>query len=228
MGEAKHTNEARPNSRTVGRRKWARSFLAVALCVVVVVPIACHFAVSRRGTQTTAELADLGARPAALVLGTSRTLSDGRPNLYYAFRIEAALALFRAGKCEKIVVSGDNGTVDYNEPEDMKADLVARGVPADCIVCDYAGFRTLDSVIRFKEVFGQTGGIVVSQRFHNERAIFIGQAHGIDLVGFNAQDVTFATGFKTRTREVVSRVACVLDVHVFGTKPKYLGEPVQL
>src|SRR5690606_11301793 len=140
---------------------------------MIVVPVVCHVAVARRAAQTTARVDDLAPRPVALVLGTSRMLADGRPNRYYAFRIEAALALFHAGKCEKIVVSGDNGTVTYNEPEDMKADLIAGGVPEERIVCDYAGFRTLDSVVRFKEVFGQTTGIVVSQRFHNERAIFI-------------------------------------------------------
>ena len=105
--------------------------------------------------------------------------------------------------------------------------LVARGVPRSVIFMDYAGFRTLDSVVRAKEIFGQASYTVVSQRFHNERAIFIAGKHGIDAIGFNAQDARFKYGKKTRMREVFSRCKVFVDL-VTRRKPYFLGEPVDI
>ncbi len=163
-----------------------------------------------------------------LILGTSKLTKGDRRNLYFDRRIKAGYELYSAGKCQKIVVSGDNGRKNYNEPEDMKSELVKMGVPEDNIICDYAGFRTLDSVVRFKEIFGQESGIVVSQQFHNERAIYIAQANGINLTGFNADDVEGRRSYKTRFRELFSRVKCILDVHIFGTDPKFYGEKIKI
>ena len=163
-----------------------------------------------------------------LVLGTTPKLKDGRNNLYYGFRIQAAFDLYTNGKCKKIVVSGDNRKHGYNEPVDMKNDLVAKGIPAADIICDYAGLRTLDSVIRYKEIFGQETGIVVSQKFHNARAIYIARANGIELFGYNATDVNKFGGFKTRVREILSKFKCMLDLNVFYTKQKHLGEKIKI
>lgn len=179
------------------------------------------------GSYTSADLDGVPAVHAALVLGTSRKLGDGRENGFYRRRMAAAAALYAHGKCRRLVVSGDNRTASYNEPEDMKADLIALGVPAEAIVCDYAGRRTLDSVVRFKEVFGQESGIVVSQRFHNERAVFIARHRGIALHGFNAEDVDAYNGFRTRVREVGSKAFAVLDV-LFGSQPRFLGERIAI
>ncbi|MBB5347578.1 SanA protein [Desulfoprunum benzoelyticum] len=162
----------------------------------------------------------------AIVLGTSKKLKNGRENQYYKNRILAAVQLYQANKCKKIIVSGDNRTMGYNEPRDMKSDLILLGVPAEVIVCDYAGRRTLDSIIRFKEIFGQTAGIVVSQQFHNNRAVFIGRHKGIRLNGFNAEDVNVHNGLKTRVRELVSKLFCVLDVKIFNTRPRHLGDKI--
>ncbi|MEM6696956.1 MAG: ElyC/SanA/YdcF family protein, partial [Bacteroidota bacterium] len=90
-----------------------------------------------------------------LLLGTSQKLADGRTNLYYAYRIQAAADLYKAGKIEFILASGDNSVKSYDEPSDMKADLMAKGIPESKIYLDYAGFRTLDSVVRAKAIFGQ-------------------------------------------------------------------------
>lgn len=164
----------------------------------------------------------------AIVLGTSKMLSNGRENKYYKNRISAAYALYKAGKSAKIIVSGDNRTENYNEPKTMKEDLVRLGVKEEDIICDYAGLRTLDSIIRFKEVFGQQKGIVVSQKFHNSRAIYVARANGIELYGLNAVDVDRYNGLKTKLREIASKFVCFLDVRILHTRPKHLGPQISL
>lgn len=158
-----------------------------------------------------------------LVFGTTDRV-NGRENLYFRYRIDAAVALWEAGKIRTLLVSGDNRTDHYNEPEKMRRALVKRGIPADRIVCDYAGLRTFDSVVRAKKVFGLDSLLVISQRFQNERAIYIAKAHGIDAKGFNARDVLSSGGFKTRVREVGARVLMWLDIHFLDTRPRHLGD----
>lgn len=170
---------------------------------------------------------DVPHRHAAVVLGTSPTGRNGGPNRFFHARIDACADLYDAGRIDRIIVSGDNRYVYYNEPAAMKSALVARGVPADVIFLDYAGFRTLDSVVRAKEVFGQSSFIVVSQRFHNERAVFIAGKKGIDAVGYNAGDVGFHYGFVTYVREWFARCKVFLDLLV-GKKPHFLGDPVDI
>lgn len=111
-----------------------------------------------------------------LLLGTSPKLRGGRPNLYFNYRITAAVELFQAGKISRILVSGDNRRMNYNEPVEMRKALIAHGIPDSVIVMDFAGIRTLDSVIRAKKVFGQDRFTIISQRFHNERALYIAGA----------------------------------------------------
>ena len=136
----------------------------------------------------------------ALVLGCSEYLGNGRRNLYFSHRINAALALYQSGRCRKFLVSGDNGVTSYNEPEMMKQALIRGGIPEENISCDYAGFRTLDSIVRAQKVFGLQELIVISQEFHNERAIFLAKQYGIDAFGYNATEVTNYSGLRTRLR----------------------------
>jgi len=152
----------------------------------------------------------------------------GRENLYFRYRIEAAAELWKTGRLRCIIVSGDNRTKHYNEPLRMRQALIDKGVPADRIVCDYAGLRTFDSVIRAKEIFGAAKVVFISQRFQNERAIYIARAHGLDAVGFNARDVEGQGGLKTRLREVGARVKMWLDVNILNTRPRYLGKKEKL
>ena len=163
----------------------------------------------------------------ALVLGTSPVGRNGGPNLYFLSRIDATAKLYEAGKIDRILVSGDNRKVEYNEPEEMKKALVDKGIPEEVIFLDYAGFRTFDSVVRAKEVFGQSEFIVVSQEFHNERAVFIAGKKGIKAAGFNAADVRASHGFITRVRELGARCKVFLDL-LLGKKPHFLGEPVDI
>lgn len=164
---------------------------------------------------------------AGLLLGTSKQLKSGQENLYFYYRIDAAVALFQAKKIDYIVVSGDNSTVQYNEPLDMKKELIKRGIPEDRIYLDYAGFRTFDSVIRMKEIFGQTSFTVISQKFHNQRAVFIANEKGLNAIAFNAQNVNKYSGLKTNIREKFAQVKAILDIW-FGKEPKFLGNPIEL
>lgn len=164
----------------------------------------------------------------AVILGTSKYLLDGRRNEYFANRISAAAELYRSGKASYFLVSGDNATRSYNEPREMRRELLKAGIPAERIYSDYAGFRTLDSIVRANAVFGQRSFTIVSQGFHNERAIFVARHFGINAIGFNAKDVDAYSGLKTRTRELMARVLCLVDLYLLDKQPKFLGEPVPI
>lgn len=162
-----------------------------------------------------------------LLLGTAKFLKRGQINYYYQYRIDAALALFRAGKIDFILISGDNSTEHYNEPETMLADLVAQGVPKEKIFLDYAGFRTLDSILRCKEVFGENNVTVISQPFHNQRALFIANHKEVAAIGFNARDVNSYGGLRTQAREKLARVKMLLDL-IFDKQAKFYGEKIKI
>ena len=168
---------------------------------------------------------EIPAEKAALVLGTSKTLKSGYKNHYFEYRIDAAEQLYKNGKVNYIIVSGDNSHKNYNEPEDMMNALVERGIPKEKIFLDFAGLRTLDSVVRAKEIFGQDSFIIVSQKFHNERAVYIAQQFGIKAYGYNAEDVNRYAGFKTNFREKFARAKVFLDL-LFGVDPKFDGPKV--
>lgn len=163
---------------------------------------------------------NLASFEVGVVLGTSKWVRTGKKNLYFTYRIRAAVELYKAGKIKKILVSGDNGTKYYNEPKDMRDALVAEGIPVDDIILDYAGFRTLDSVLRAHKVFGHNRFLIISQQFHNERAIFLARKNNIEAFGFNAKDVDTFRGIKTKVREYLARVKVFYDLW-FGVKPKY-------
>lgn len=165
---------------------------------------------------------------AALLLGTSRFSVRGGVNSYFLYRIDAAARLYFSGKVQYIIASGDNSRNSYNEPAELKEALIERGIPEDRIVADYAGFRTLDSVVRARKVFGQERFIVVSQAFHNRRAVFIGRSKGFDIWGYNARDIPLHRGFRVMLREQIARVLAVLDVLILKTEPKFLGDPVSV
>jgi len=162
-----------------------------------------------------------------LLLGTGKYLTSGYLNRYYKNRIEAAVTLYKAGKIDFILVSGDNSRKDYDEPTTMKEDLIRNGIPEEKIYLDYAGFRTLDSVVRSKAIFGQQSITVISQAFHNQRALYIAQRKGIEAVGYNAQDVGQKYGKYTRLREKLARVKMMLDL-TFGKRPKFYGDPITI
>jgi len=175
-----------------------------------------------------ADISSIEDRHTGLLLGTSKYIATGKPNLYYEYRIASAAALYRTGMIDYVLVSGDNGTVYYNEPAVMLKDLVAAGVPKECIVQDFAGFRTLDSVVRSQKVFGEEKVTIISQRFHVERALFLAKHYNIAAIGFCADDVDAYYGAKTMVREHFARVKLFIDLYVLDTQPKFLGEPIEI
>jgi SanA protein len=164
----------------------------------------------------------------ALVLGTGKLTASGRPNLHFQQRIEAAAALYHSGKVQHLLVSGDNHIQGYDEPSDMRDALVAAGVPTNAITRDYAGFRTLDSVVRAKEVFGLSRVTIVSEEFHCPRALWIARQRGLDAVAFAAPDLNFRWSAKVKAREALARVWCGVDLYVLHRDPKFAGprEPI--
>jgi len=160
-----------------------------------------------------------------MVLGTSKYLWNGRRNLYYTNRIKAAVELYNHNKIDFIIVSGDNRNKNYNEPITMYNDLIAAGIPHRKIIFDYAGFRTLDSVVRGKEVFGQDKFTIISQSFHNQRAIYIARKKGIEAIAYNAGGVTGKLAFRVQLREVAARMLVIFDMAT-SRQPHFLGEKV--
>lgn len=161
----------------------------------------------------------------ALVLGTAPIGPEGGPNRYFEYRLDAAAALWRAGKVKYLLVSGDNRKPDYDEPTAMRAGLVARGVPVQAIYRDFAGVRTWDSVLRARTVFGQQRLMIVSQDFHAARAIFLARRNGIDAWGFEARDVKRAYSILTELRRYPSALRAWYDVW-FDTPPRHAGPTV--
>lgn len=172
-------------------------------------------------------VAELPKNKVGLLLGTIKYLADGRVNLYYQFRVNAAVKLFKENKIDFIIVSGDNGSKRYDEPTAFKNDLIEAGIPESRIFLDYAGFRTLDSVVRAKEIFGQTEITIISQKFHNERAIYLAEYFNIKAVGFNAQGVSGSLALKVQLREYLARVKVFVDI-LLRVQPKFLGKKIEI
>lgn len=184
--------------------------------------------ISRQEVHTYDNVEQIPYNRVAVVLGTSKYLVGGGLNQYFQNRIEATAELYFSGKVSYVIVSGDNATVSYNEPREMRRALVKRGIPSHDIYSDYAGFRTLDSILRANGVFGQTQFTVVSQQFQNERAIFLAKHHGLDVVGFNAKDVDTYMGLKTQIRELFARLWCLFDIYIWERKPKFMGDQIKV
>lgn len=206
----------------------SRRRLIGAGVVLALAGVAAPLAIDRSIHRSTRDrvhraVTDVPAADVALVLGTARTVAGGRRNLFYDARLRAAAELFHAGKVRGVLVSGDNSRASYDEPTAMKQDLVLLGVPAEYVTCDYAGFRTLDSIIRARDVFGLERFVVVSQAFHCERALFLADQSGIDATAVAADPVGGFNGWKIRAREVLARTKAVIDVGL-GTEPRYRGD----
>lgn len=164
----------------------------------------------------------------ALVLGTGRLTASGRSNLHFTQRISAAAELYHAGKVKHLLVSGDNHLASYDEPTDMLNALAAAGVPTNAITCDYAGFRTLDSVVRANTVFGLKQFTIVTEEFHCPRALWIARRHGLDAVAFAAPDLGARWSARVKARESLARVLCGIDLYLLNRGPRFPGPPEPL
>jgi SanA protein len=209
------------------KKKIIKIAAAVFIFVLIVI-IVCNILVSNSTKNFVYDNPkNIPYNEVGLLLGTSKFLKNGRINEYWKNRIDATFELYKLKKIKFVIISGDNGKSTYDEPTDMKKELVKLGIPAAAIFLDYAGFRTFDSMIRAQKIFSQQSFTVISQRFHNERAIYIGQHYGIKAIGYNAKDVAANKGFKTNLREIFARVKLFIDF-VIDKQPKFLGEKVEI
>lgn len=199
------------------------------IAILTIGVICCNRAVINTATDRMYD--DVAAIPynrVGVLLGTSPKGRSGKPNVFYIRRVEACVALYKAGKIDRILVSGDNSRTTYDEPTCIKEDLIAAGVPDSVIYLDYAGFRTYDSMVRAKEVFGLSSFTIISQPFHNERALYIATRKGLDVIAFNALDVQLRRWqIRMTVREWLARTKAVMDVYTCK-QPHFLGELITI
>ncbi len=211
-------------------KKWKLVVLAGAVLLLIsffAVLWLSNSMVGRYGNVVYHRVEDIPAKRVAVVLGTAKTVY-GRPNRFYENRLDAVCKLYRAGKIGKILISGANPTLKYNEPASMCKDLVSRGIPVKDIYLDFAGLRTLDSMVRAHDIFGVDDFVVVSQQFHCERAIYIASRYGIKAIGFAADDVNSILATRIYVREYFARTAAVADMEILNTRPKFGGSPIHI
>jgi len=210
------------------KRNTLKWILSIGFVLMVFLVVYSNNKIERATkTDVYSNVSEIPSNKAGLLLGTSKYLNSGKQNQYFENRITATVQLFKAGKIKSVVISGDNGKEDYNEPQDMKDDLVKQGVPPEKIYLDHAGFRTFDSVYRIKAIFGQSSFTIISQEFHTRRAVYIAKSLHLQAIGYNAKDVDAYHGFKTIVREKFARVKVFIDL-AFGKKPKFLGEKIEI
>lgn len=209
-------------------KRWMVRLVIIAAHILLVLA-ACYGVVwGLSYKQLYSSVDDIPVRYAGLVLGCPK-MAGAEENAFFTARVEAAHQLLQAGKVQYLIVSGNGSSALGNEAQDMKDALMAKGVPADRIYCDYAGFRTLDSVIRARKIFGQRDMTIISQPFHNHRALYIARRHGLpDSVAFNAKDADPKWMLRMHLREILARVMAVLDVEILHTEPKELGEKINV
>ncbi len=205
------------------KRSVRIGLLLAAALVLLITLLVCHAndRVARCAQYVYSDAGRLPEHECALVLGTSRIVQGKYLNQYFLTRIDAAVELYRKGKVRRILVSGDNGRKTYNEPEDMKNELLKNGIPEKDILLDYAGFRTLDSVLRARNLFGYRKYIVVSQQFHCERAVYLAREHGLEVIGYAADEVSPRFRLKRYIREPLARFKAWLDIHILHTRPHF-------
>lgn len=215
-----------------GRHKIKKIFfrfvLWPALFFLMLVLTANIWVVSSTQGNVYSSADSIPANDVAMVLGTSKYSSTGNANLFFKYRIEAAVNLYKAGKVKHFLLSGDNSKSYYNEPQDMKKALIAYGIPPEAITLDYAGFRTFDSVVRSKKVFKQKKIIIITQEFHSYRALFISSFYGIDALAFTTQPVPRSYSLMTLVREYLARCKAIVDIYILHKEPKFLGEEIEI
>ncbi|MCC6801586.1 MAG: YdcF family protein [Anaerolineae bacterium] len=216
----------------IWRHKWrwlALAAVIVFLPVGVIVALRVYSAWQARDSIYTLET--VPDAPVAIVFG-AQIIANERPSAMLADRVKMAAELYRAGKVRALLLTGDNSLVNYNEPEVMRQYALNLGIPDAAITLDYAGFRTYDSCYRARDIFKVGSAILVTQRFHLDRALLICDGLGIDAVGV-AADAMRPTGYSQRSlfysqvREFPSTALSVFDL-LIGSKPTFLGDPLPI
>lgn len=201
--------------------KWTiKTVIALSFVGATIVLICNWWVVYNTRDQIYFDINELPSNDVGLVLGTSKFVRSGKENLFFRYRMEATARLWKEGKVKYLILSGNNDSEYYNEPVDMQRALVKLGVPASVMTLDYAGYRTFDSVVRCKDVFNQEKITIISQNFHNARALYIGNHEGIEAIAFAAQDVPDGYSLRTLVREYLARPYALLDVYVLRPQPE--------
>ncbi|MFD8521001.1 SanA/YdcF family protein [Streptomyces capillispiralis] len=203
-----------PRTRA-GRRRLVR--VVVAGCVLALLPATWLRLTTDDRLRTTA---DVPRTDVAVVFGAG--LWDGEPSPYLAHRLDAAAELYRAGRIEVVLVTGDNSREDYDEPDAMRAYLTRHGVPGARIVSDYAGFDTWDSCVRAKKIFGVDRAVLISQGFHIRRAVALCRAAGVSSYGVGVDERHDVTWYYGGARELLAAGKAALDA-AFRPDPRFLG-----
>jgi len=213
----------RPNPWKRPIRRVLFSLMALALLGLAAVFLMNWWVVQSASGQIYTKVENVPPEPVALVLGA------GPASQYFADRLDAAVALYRAGKVKHFLVSGDGVAEDPQGSETalMRQGLINRGIPAAAITRDDAGLRTLDSMARAKNVFGLTTVVIVTQEFHLARALYLARAWGLHAVGFAAAD-SGGGFYDSHLREWLARVKAVADINWLGTQPAKLGPPTPI
>lgn len=207
------------------RLSIGKVLLGIIIAIAIVI-VGCYLLVKCKTKDKTFDnVADIPHRKVGLLLGTSPRVHNGAPNFYYINRITATADLYKAGKVDKIIASGGDYSSrpsgGYNELIAMRDSLAAHGVPDSVIILDYDGTRTLNSIVKAKEIYGVDSITIISQEYHNERAIFLASHNGIDAIGYNAKPSHIITKrIKNEGREFFARVKLFVDV-ILGEKPKF-------
>jgi len=191
--------------------------------VIVIFLLWAYFSVQHKYSTMIYSLDDVPGKPVAFVLGAG-VFPGGEPSPVLADRVHTAVELYRDGKVEKILMSGDNSLKDYDEPTVMKNYAVKLGVPEGDIVLDYAGFRTYDSFYRAREIFSLTDIIVVTQQFHLPRALYISNKLGVNAVGVPSDRQEYLYSDWYAVREVLASIKAFIDVNITKPLPVFLGE----
>jgi vancomycin permeability regulator SanA len=207
-------------------RKRLRWTVAIAAVVVLVLPLLMSSYVRTNGASfiVEAEAAESFAADCVLVLGAGLR-PDGSPSLMLRDRLDRAVELYNAGAAPKLLLSGDNGTVSYNEVAAMKKYVLGAGIPAKDVFLDYAGFSTYESMVRARSVFMARRVIVVTQRYHLYRALYDADRQGLTAVGVAARDIAYRGQKKRDLREIPARSQDFLKV-LLKWPPKYLGNEI--
>ena len=192
-------------------------FVAIMVMIGLFVVIGCQIAVTSAAKgRMYDDVKEIPHREVGLLLGTSPLGRSGRPNQFYLHRLDATVALYNAGKIDRVIISGARRGDDYDEPAEMKNDLVKRGLPDSIFVLDGEGHRTISSIVRTKEVFAEDSVTIISQKFHNERALFLARHNGVDAIAFNAENTSSRRWrLKMVLRESMARVKAVAEA-IFG------------
>jgi SanA protein len=209
------------------KQRWrkVRKWIFIGLGTLVLSVVACNvWVVSSTQARVYDDIALVPHNKVALVLGTSSRLVGGAPNPFFVNRMTRAAELYKQDKVEHFILSGDNRTIYYNEPETMRGALIALGVPDSVITLDFAGLRTFDSIVRSREIFGQDSITIITQPFHSYRALFISDRVNVNAIAIVAEEPDAEKAFQVYIREYFARTKAVLDLYLLNTEPKRLGE----